>query len=396
MIGTSVSITVIPILTIAVLHASSLQVGLLWFVDMIPWIVLAPFVGVFADRLRRRPILVGADLFRCAALAILPVAYVTGHLQIGLVFVTIFAIAVGDICFDVAHYSYVPTLVRNEQLIDANSKLQVTQSAAIIVGPGLAGVIVQLIGAPFALIVDAVSYLASASLIASIKDEEKPPAASEESTSIFGEMGDGFRFIWSHPLLRPLTMRLAVWQFVSGALYSMVILYAISELGATAAQVGFLFAAVGLGFFVAASVTKYVTARVGVGAAIIAANVTAAYGAILLPLAHGRAPQSVTLVLAAMFVYGLCTVAYQINNASLRQALTPSPILGRMSATTRTLTLSMSAFGGVFIGTLASLVGLRTAIAVIVALGVTFATVGAFFAPLRGVKTLPAEAPAHA
>jgi MFS family permease len=393
MFGSNITMTVLPILAAATLHASPLQMSVLWFVDMLPAVIIAPFAGVFADRMRPRPILIASDLFRCSVLLAIPFAFLIGQLRIEIVYVTMFGLAVGDIWFDVAQSSYVPSLLSNERLIDANSKLQMSSSAAVVAGPGITGVLIGIVGAPLSLLADAVSYVVSAILIATMADVAPPPTAEDAKTvsSIFTEMRAGFQFVCEHELLRGLTLRLAAWQFVSGGMYSMVILYTISVLGAAPALAGLLFSVLGVGFFVAATSAKRVADWIGVGPAIIVTNLVGAYTATLLPLASGHSVLSLAMVTIAMFVYGVCVTMYGINNISLRQAITPPPLRGRVMAAMRSMTLWLSALGAVVTGSLAVSLGLRGALACFAVLGVTFATVGAFSKPLRTLRVLPKE-----
>jgi predicted MFS family arabinose efflux permease len=387
--GSTITTIAFPLVAVTMLHAGPAAVGGLSAAFTLPYVVIGPLAGVYADRLPRRAILIAADLFRTLVLVTIPLAAALGGLNVVCLYAAAFALGIGDVWFDIAHGSYLPALVRRERLIEAHSKLEVSQSAAQVAGPGLSGLLIQAFGLQVPILADAATFLFSAAALASIDRAGAPaePLTSGSFRTIVRDMGAGFRFIAGHPLLRGLTARVSLWQFVSGGVFSMIVLYAVGALHLSAAQVGLLFSAMGLGVFAGANLAERISARLGVGPTIALTNLTAALFGLLIPLSTGRAAP--LMLGCALFVYGFCVINYQINNASLRQVLTPDAMLGRMGATTRALSLGLNAVGALAVGGLAQAIGIRPALTVAVALGVALAGAGAFSPALRALVRLP-------
>ena len=203
--GTQVSLLAIPFVAVLVLDATTFEVAALGVVEFLPFMLFTLPAGVWVDRLRRRPILIAGDFARAALLVSIPAAYVLDVLTLGQLYVVGFLVGTCTVCFDVAYQSYLPSLVEREQIIDGNSKLEISRSAAQIGGPGLAGLLVQAVTAPYAILVDAVSFLGSGLFLLRIRrDEERPGIAvvDGEGTSLWTELKEGLRFVLGNPNLR--------------------------------------------------------------------------------------------------------------------------------------------------------------------------------------------------
>ena len=209
LLGTEISQLAIPLAAILVLDASAFEVAAIGVAEFLPFLLFALPAGVWVDRLRRRPILVIADVGRGLALATIPVFYAFDALTIWQLYVVTFAVGTLTVFFDVAYQSYLPSLVNREQLVDGNSKLEVSRSAASLAGPGIAGVLVAAITAPYAILVDAISFFASGGFIFGIRREEPPPEKAEQP-SMRKELAEGLRYLLGHRYWRPITATVAL------------------------------------------------------------------------------------------------------------------------------------------------------------------------------------------
>jgi MFS family permease len=322
------------------------------------------FAGVFADRLRRRPILIGTDLGFAVLAGSIPVAAFLGMLRIEQFYLVQVFSGVLAVFSEVTHLAFLPSLAQRHQLVEANSKLQTTGSAASIAGPGLAGILTQLITAPIAIIIDAISFLVSAMFIWLIRAPEPAPAPVADRKSIRAEIGEGLRFVFGNSTLRPLAEAIALHFLFNGLIYSIIILYANRELKIESALLGVIFAALGLGFLIGALAAERVTRRYGVGPTMLGATFTVAVAAVLIPLADGTLPVIVGVLAFALFLQAFGIQVNGINLVSLRQAMTPTRIQGRMNATFRFLNLISVTIGALLAGALSEVIGLRATLVI--------------------------------
>ncbi|KZW99543.1 hypothetical protein JL49_16505 [Pseudoalteromonas luteoviolacea] len=391
--GSSITFIALPIMGTVILNAGPAEMGVLAALGTAPFLILGPFVGVFADRFKRKNIMIIADVFRACVLAIIPACYFSDMLSMEVLYITALGVGIGDVWFDIAHGSYLPSVVDKDKLVDAHSKLEVSYSSADIAGPGVAGGLIQVFSAPIAIIIDSATYLLSALLLLTIRKKE-PQTEHENSgdaaaPSILSDMKEGFVFIFKHKLLRRLCIRLGVWQFVLGGIFAMLVLYIVNILQFTAVQVGFFFTVMGAGVFLGSLISPKVSASFGVGPTIIFSNLLAPIAGGLLLLASDNGLASMVLVSIAFFITGLTSINYQINNASLRQVITPNKMLGRMGATTRAFTLGLNAIGALLAGFAAEIFTLQMVMSALVALGAVLAFVGLFSSELMAQKAMP-------
>src|SRR5215475_3556070 len=335
--GSQITALALPLTAVLTLQATPAQMGMLRATHSASATLAGLFAGVWADRLRRRPILIGTDLGFAVLAGSIPVAAFLGLLRIEQLYVVQFFSGVLAILSDVTHMAFLPSLTRRHQIVEANSKLQTTSSAATIAGPGLAGTLAQLITAPMAIIFDAISFLISALFIWLIRAPEPAPALVADRRNIRVEIGEGLHFVFGHPTLRPLAEAIAIHFLFNGLIYAVLILYAIRELKIESALLGVVFAALGLGFLIGALAAERVTRRYGVGPSMIGATFITAITALLIPLAHGPISVIVAMLAFALFLQAFGVQLNGINLVSSRQAMTPPQIQGRMNATFRFL-----------------------------------------------------------
>ncbi len=366
-LGSQVSALAIPFVAIDILRASTFAVALLGVIDFLPFLLIGLPAGVWVDRLRRRPVMIVGDLGRAAALATIPIAYVAGLLTIVQLYVVGFVVGVLTVFFDVAYQSYLPSLVAREQLQEGNAKLEVSRAGAQVVGPGLAGILIGVLRAPLAVVVDALSFLASALFLVLIRRPEPPPATHHEGgqprPGMRSEMAEGLRYVLGHAYLKNIAACTATANLFGNVATSVLLVFAVRELGLSAAEIGIAFSIGATGALLGALVSNRVSTRLGVGTTIILfAGIS---GPALLPLALAPAGTStaVLVVLIALFVFvgGVSSVVYNVAQVSLRQAITPARMQGRMNATMRWFVWGTIPIGGVLGGVLGTVLGVREA-----------------------------------
>lgn len=390
-LGTQVTFLAWPLIAITMLAATPLEVSVLQAIGWLPILLLSLPIGVWVDRARRRPILVAADLARAVVLLSIPLAYALGVLSIWQLYAVLFVSGVLTVCFDVADQSYLPSLVAREQLVAGNAALELAQSGTRIAGPSIAGALIGWLMAPIAVVVDACSYIASALLLLSIRTSEAmpaPPTADERRTRtpMRGEIGEGIRFIGQHHLLRPLvTFKFMVnlgWSLIEG----LFVLYVVRQLGLEAGAIGLLFTLSNIGLLAAAGVARRLVTRFGLGATILAAAALQGLGVLLVPLAPPTMP--LPFLVGGLLVRAFGTVLFTINEVSLRQAVTPPHMRGRVNATSRFVSLGVLPVGYVLGGALATALSMEFVIRLGAAL-VLLAVVPLLLSPVRSLRTMP-------
>ncbi len=395
--GSQVTMVALALTAVLTLHAAPLQMGLLRALGAAPALMIALFAGVLVDRLPRRPLLVGADLGRAVLLGSIPCAALLGVLGMGQLYIVVFLAGVLTTVFDVSHMSFVPALVEPEQLVDGNSKLQTTFSLAYVLGPGLAGSLVALVTAPFAIAVDALSFLVSALVIGVIRVAGVTPRAPARRESMRRDIGEGLRVVFGSPVLRALALFAGTHFFFTSAILSLLTLYASSDLGVPPALIGVVFAAFGVGYLLGALIGRGMARRFGLGPASIGGAVLNGVAVLLIPLAGGHGIVSVALLVASQLFLGLGIMVNDVPETSLRQALTPDRLRGRVNATIRFVARGPSLFGALLGGALGQVVGLRLTLLVL-GVGLLCAPLWLIFSPIPSLREPPApvDGPAEA
>jgi MFS family permease len=383
--GSQVTELALPLAAVLTLHATAFQMGLLSAAGMAPWIAFALLVGVWVDRqLRRRWILVAADLGRAVILLSVPVAAAFHVLALGQLFAVAFAAGCLTLAFNVAWGSYLNVLVPREQLVDGNAKLMGSYATAQIAGPSIAGVLVQAITAPFAILVDAASFLVSAFALRSIRAPE-PERRLERGRSLRHDLAAGLRYVRDDPLQRAIAGSAATLNFFGAAIYAVVVLYAVRKLHLSSGLIGLVFAGGAVGALVGTQLAPRVTRRLGAGRTILLATVGFPPALAIVPLASpGQAPWLAVAILAvAEAIGGLAVMVFDVNIAALRQAVTPEHLYGRSGGAMSFLTQSAKPLGSLFGGAVATAVGLHPTLWICAAGGLLVIP-WTVFSPLRG------------
>jgi MFS family permease len=387
-LGTQVSVLAIPLVAVRSLHASIFQVALLTASSTFGFLVAGLPAGAWVDRLRRRNVMIIADLGRLLALGSIPIAYAFGALGLLQLYLATLTAGLLTVFFDVAYQSYLPSLVGPEHVVEGNAKLGGSADVAQLAGPSLAGGLVQLISGPYAIAVDAVSFLVSATCVKSIRKIEEHPSEHPKGIANLGrEIGEGLRFVVNQPLIRAITAVSTIFNLFSGMMTAVEVVFLVRVVHAQPDVIGFSFAAVGAGGLAGALLASRLSRRFGGARATIGGALLSVLG-FLIPLAT---PGVGVLLFAAGYAgSAFGTSVYNINQLSFRQRLCPSNLLGRMNATVRFVVSGVSPVGALVGGVIGTEIGLRPTMWV--AAAGQFAAAGLLLmSPVRKLRDFPAQ-----
>ncbi|MGH3134253.1 MAG: MFS transporter, partial [Gaiellaceae bacterium] len=390
--GTQISQLAIPLAAILVLDASAFEVALLGTVEFLPFLLFALPAGVWVDRLRRRPILVAADLGRGVALASIPIAYAADALTIWQLYAVGFVVGTLTVFFDVAYQSYLPSLVARDQLVDGNAKLEVSRSGAQLAGPGVAGALVAAITAPFAILVDAISFFGSAAFIFGIRHAEQLEEPAQQP-NMRRELAEGLRYLLGHRYWRPIAISVAISNFFSNVTFSIVLVYAVRELDLSPGLIGLVLSVGNVGWLFGALAATRLSARIGVGRTMVGSAMLFGPSMLLIPLAPKSIP--VPFFVASLVLLSFGAVVFNVTGISFQQAVTPDRMLGRLNATRRFIVWGVIPLGSLIGGTLASQIGLRETLWV-GAVGASLSFIPLLLSPVRSIGRMAEAVREHA
>ncbi len=384
LLGSQITVVALPLTAILLFHASALQVGVLGAVEFLPFLLFGLPAGVWVDRVRKRPLLIWTDLGRFVALASIPGADAFGVLSIAQLYAVAFVSGILTVLFDVAYGSYLPAVVRRDQLVDGNAKLEISRSGAQLAGPGVAGLLVQAFSAPLAILADAISYLCSVASLLLIRSREAPPAAEVEQEPMRRQVAAGLRYVVRHPLLGPLAACTATLNLFSMMGQAVLLLFAVDQLNMSPGEIGLILAIGNVGFLIGAFVAQRTSRALGLGRTLVATPLTIGLAAVLVPLAaRGRAP---ALLIGFGLLGSFAAVIYNVNARSLVQSVAPERMLGRVIATMRFVVWGTIPLGSFLGGVLGDRLGLVPTLWIAAAGGIC-----AFLPPLlSGVRRLEA------
>jgi MFS family permease len=386
--GSSISQLALPTIAIKLLHASPFAVAALGTVEFLPFLLFTLPAGVWVDRLPRRSVLIVGDVGRGLLLLSVPAAYLWAHITMTQLFVVGFTTGVLTVFFDVAYQSYLPALVDAEYLIEGNSKLEVTRSAGQLAGPAVAGGLIKLLTAPYAVAWDSVSFFISGAFLVAIRKKEPPLEKREDGrrTGMRHELWEGLVYVVKHPYLRPQAISTGTSNFFSNVAFSIVLVFAYRTLGMSVGLVGLLLGIGSIGWMAGAALAPRTQRWLGVGGATIFGAALGGPGTLLVALTPKSFP--VPFFIAGMAIGGAGAVIYNIQQVSLRQAITPERMQGRMNSVMRFLVWGPIPLGALVGGAIATSFGLRTAL-VVGALGGFTSTIPIIFSPIRKLKEMP-------
>ena len=380
-VGSRITREGVPLTAVMMLHASPLDMGLLAALGGIATLLVAPLAGVLADRYRIRPILIAADVGRALVIALIPLAAANGMLRLWTLYLVIAAAGVLGVFFDVSYQSLVPSLVDRGRILEANSKLALSAGTAEAIGPALSGSLIQLFTAPLAMAIDATSFLVSAVSIVLIRKPETIKAPVEQLPSV-QELTAGFRFVFAHPILRPLALRAANTSFFWGFFAALYVLYAVDDLKFTPFILGIVVSLGGVSNFIGSSLIPWINRKFKTGTILIGATLLQGVANLLIPLAPGPGIAAIACMGGAQLLGDISFPVYNVQELTIRQTLAPEHMLGRVNATMQFLFRGILPIGALAGGTLAQYAGVRRTVFVC-ALGVLLSSLWLVFSPVR-------------
>ncbi|WP_406449637.1 MFS transporter [Streptomyces sp. NBC_01622] len=388
--GSQVSGLALQILTAVTLSASATEVGLVNAARWAPYLLFGLMAGVLVDRCRRKPVMVAMDLGRAALLGAIPLLYALDRLDIATLCACVFAFGVLCLFFDAANHSYVPQLVPRELLNAGYARVGQADAAAGSTGPLIAGVLIKLLGAPLAVLVDAAGYLASGLLLSSVRAPDPVPDRGARR-GLVSELREGVAWVYRHRALASIALTSHLMLLFNTVVSTVFVVFALRDLRIGDFGLGVTYACAGLGGVLGGAFSARVAKKLDVGATLIAGRLLAAVGWLPLVLAH-RGPWALVCVSAAFFVVSAAISLESPVEMSYRQAVTPDRLRGRMNATIRSFNWGMVAIGAPLGGLLADHVGYRFALSV----GLTGAVLQALaltVSPIRGARATDEHEP---
>jgi len=362
-LGTQFSLLALPLTALVVLHEGALEVSLLRTFGVLPFVFFSLPAGVWIDRLRRRPLMIAADAGRALALASIPVAFWLGRLSLTQLYVVVAVSGTLSVLFDVSYLSFLPGLVPRERLGEANAKLLGSQAAAQSAGPSIAGVVVGAVGAAVAVLADSASFALSAILVAAIRGREQRPETA--TTRKRDDLLEGLRYVFSQPYLRTLTIWTSLWNLFASGYGAIVIVYYVRDLHWSPTEIGVVMAIAASGLVGGSLVNERLVARLGIGAMIAFSGIVFSATLVATPLVP--AANAAPIIAAIGFAGSTAGFFANVNQLTLRQAITPQRLLGRMNSVVRFMYWGTIPLGSLLAGLAAGPFGLR---ATLVAAGI--------------------------
>jgi MFS family permease len=385
LLGSRVTMLALPLTAVSVLGATPAQMGILEASEALPALLLGLFAGAWVDRHRRRPILIAANAGRAALLLLIPLAAALGTLHIAHLYIFAFLLSTLGLAFGVAHGPFLLALVGRERIVEGNSKLQMARSTAEVLGPGLAGGLVQLVTAPIAIAADAISRLASALLLWLIRAPEPIPKPAEQRKNVWREIGDGLRLVIGDPSLRAIAGCFGTLSLFNSALEAVWLLYLTRGLEIEPGLLGLISACGGGGFLVGALLPAKAARRFGLGPSIIGGALLLALSDLLTPLAGGSIVAIAAMLVASQFFFGIGLTVFDVGQTSLWQAATPDPLQGRVGATMQVFATAIVPLGGLLGGAVGEVIGPRTTL-IVAALGEALSVTWLLCSPVRSLR----------
>lgn len=384
-VGSAVTQLALPLTAALTLSATPEEMGILGAAGWVPYLLFALFAGAWSDRLRRRPILIATDLIRAAVLASIPIAAWQHALTIGHLLAVAFVAGSMTVVFQSAYRPFIPSLVGRDGLVAANSRLALSESVARVAGPSLGGLLVQLITAPIAIAVDALSFVASAVAVILVRAEETLPPRAERR-SIWTEIGEGMSVAFHNRFIRTVITMSLLFNFAITLGETVFILYVTRELGLDAALLGTVYTVGGLASVVGAALVQRVIGRLGIGPSVVAGLITLTFGGTLVLIAGGSPIVATIYISARAAFFGFSAAVINVTTGTVTQAALPDRLLGRVGGAAQVLGLGVIPVSALLGGWLGANVGLWNTLALSVGAQL-LALVFVVTSPLRAIRT---------
>jgi len=387
--GAQITNLALPLTAAVLLQATPWQMGVLVALETLPFALVSLHAGVLIDRARKLPIVIAADVGRGVALLAIPVAAYTGTLSMEVLYVVGFLCGVQNVVGGAAYQVLLAQMAGRHRLVEANAKVALGETSAALVGPGLAGGLIQLVTAPFAIALAALPFFAAVMLLVRIRAPHDVPHPGPKA-SVAAEIHEGLKLVWHNRTLLALAWLAGLWQILHHMQVAVLILFATRELGLSAGAIGLTYVFGGLGCMLASAFAQRLLTRFGVGPVIVHGLALTALGWQAFGLVSGPVWLATLALGGAMLVFDFGAVLFGINYLALRQAITPDRLLGRMTATMRFLTVAAAPLGSLAGGALATGIGLRATLLTIGVLGLLLVASAVLWSPVRRHREMPA------
>ncbi|GHE73712.1 MFS transporter [Streptomyces vinaceus] len=399
--GSKVTAVALPLIAAVSLEATPFEMGVLVAAEGLPYLFISLFAGVWLDRSAKRPILILTDVVRAALLLFLPLGWAGGFLSFPLLLVVSLAIGACTVVSDIGSASYLPLLIDRKDLVEGNGKLELSSSASDIAGNALGGGLLQVISAPFAVIVNSVTYLVSAVFTARIRHREAKPvpvaqeagAEAAERPGLWREIAEGAQPVLRNKVVRTLVTATLVFNLFTLVIEPVFLIFVTRTLGVEPFYIGLIFASAGAGALVGALIAERASQLLGVGRAMVVSLSVAGLAALLIPLATQLPTTEASLLIVVMhFIDSAMVIVYNVNQRSLRSAVTPDHLQGRMNATIRMAVMGVTPVGALAGGFLGGALGAQQTL-VLGAIGVLLSGVVILLSGVRSVREIPDTEP---
>jgi MFS family permease len=389
-LGDQVTFVALPLVAVLVLDASPGQMGVLTAAVWLPHLLLSIPLSVWADRGRSlRGMMVAADVGRAAVLLTVPLAYWLDLLTFGQLVGVALGLGALQVLFSVGNSVYFLRIAGRDDLIEAQAAMSASRSAAFMGGPPLAGVLVQVAGAPVALVLDAASFVASALFVRRIEVDDRMEA--EHGESVRRRLREGVRFLFGHPVLRAFLACVTTINFFNFAFAALVVLFMARDLGLSPTEIGLVLGAGAVGGLVGAALGPRIGRRIGMGPAVVLGSVLFPAPLLLFPLAGGPKWLVLAMLFAGEFFAGFGVMVFDIHGNSLSLLLTPERLRARQYAVFNTVNYGSRPIGALAGGALGAAIGVREALFVAAA-GALGGVLFLLASPAKRVREVPAEA----
>lgn len=388
-LGGQITLLALPLTAVFLLDASPTQMGLLTAMEIAPFVLLSLPGGVLLDRMQKLPVYIAGEFVMGLSLLTIPLAWALDLLTMGWMYAVCFAIGAVYTIAGSASQLVLTQLVGRDKLVEAYSQNAIAGSMAEVMGPGLAGILIKVLGAPLALVMDAILLIGSVVMLKGIRiHEQVPPRSTWKDRSFKAELMKGLNFVRSHNMLIEMAVVVGAWQFFAQMALSVQIIFAVKDLGLDEALVALSFVAMGLGSILGGMAGPPISKRLGLGPALILGIVITSIGWLSLLLLEGRLP-SIVLFAWMLLCFSWGATLLFVNFLSLRQAYTPTDLLGRMTTTMRWLITLPAGPGAILGGWMAEHIGMRSSL-LCAGLGTLIVAIVAYVRPqLRSIKKLP-------
>lgn len=386
--GTQITMLALPLTAVLTLQATASQLGWIRFAEALPFVLFTLVFGAWVDRRRRKPALILANASRAVLIGLVPLLAVLGLLRLPLLAAIAFGMGVFAVLFDVTWLAYVPTLVRTDDLVEANGKASTSAASAEVAGPGIGGVLVQTLTAPLALLADALSYVVATITLLAIRAPEPAPRA-QANRRLLLEIREGAQVVWRNPSLRAITFMSGLWNMLFGVADTLFVFYAVRQLGIGAGALGGVFAVGAVGGLIGSAISTRLGQRGRFGPVLGVAFTCGTLPWLLLPSVTGPRSLEIAGFTLAYFIVRLGLGLWGVLVLSYRQAVTPNHLQGRVGASMRFVSYGLGALGYLLAGILPALTGLRPALW-LAALGfVVILLITLLATPLPRLRSIP-------